>query len=384
VTRASFRPLALLLALVALVGLGCSDPVGPDNDTGQDPDSAVDPGDDAASPPDDTAVAMDAAGGPDVQGADVRGTDVVRGPDVSTPDAATAPGSLRVIVEPSDMGAALVTAINGARRSVHMTMYLMSYSNVIDALIARHRAGVDVRVVLNQTFPAGAGDNAATYSMLQSAGVPVVWAASTFTYTHAKCVLIDGREAWIMTMNAAYGAATGNREYLLVDDVAADVTALEGVFSADYAHTAAPAYSGPLVIAPINARAQLSALAGGARRSVDVEGEEWGDDALTMQLVSAARAGATVRVLLSNATATSQQTMNVATLRAAGVQVRVLATPYLHAKMMVVDAAHAYVGSENFTYYSIMSNREIGRLVDDATVVSTLERTFATDWAAGR
>src|SRR3954468_3121751 len=84
------------------------------------------------------------------------------GTDGGDPDAGTPPPadggtvvngiqattSVRIIVEPSDNAGALVAAINSAQSSVHMTMYLLSSSTVVNALTAKRRAGKEVKVLL--------------------------------------------------------------------------------------------------------------------------------------------------------------------------------------------------------------------------------------------
>src|ERR1700729_2736889 len=95
---------------------------------------------------------------------------------------ATTTSAVQIIVEPSDNAQALVNALKGATTSIHMTMYLLSSDAVIDALIAQKKAGLDVRVVLNQNFPDSSSSNASVFTQLQNAGVGVVWAPSSFTY----------------------------------------------------------------------------------------------------------------------------------------------------------------------------------------------------------
>src|SRR5262249_798769 len=135
--------------------------------------------------------------------------------------------SVTIEVEPSDKGAAVLAAINLATKSIHMEMYLLSDDFVINALVAKKNAGIDVRVILNQTFPDSAGSNTATYNQLKAAGVSVVWAPSGFQYTHAKTVVIDAKSALIMTMNLTQSSATQNREYIATDTDPADVADAE-------------------------------------------------------------------------------------------------------------------------------------------------------------
>src|SRR5688572_8889937 len=60
--------------------------------------------------------------------------------------------AVTIQIQPSDLGAALINAIRGAKTSVHMTMYLLTNDDAIDALGDLKQAGKDVKVVLNQKF----------------------------------------------------------------------------------------------------------------------------------------------------------------------------------------------------------------------------------------
>jgi phosphatidylserine/phosphatidylglycerophosphate/cardiolipin synthase-like enzyme len=291
---------------------------------------------------------------------------------------------VRVIVMPGDDGAALIAAINAATVSVHMTMYLLSDSGVMDALVARHKAGVEVKVILNQVVHSSGGaqtPNEKAFAALQAAGIPVVWAPSSFAITHEKTVVIDGATAWIMTMNAATASLRKNREYLAVDTTAADVTEAEAQFAADFAGTPFTP-SGSLVVAPVNARESLLALVNGAKTSLDIEAEELSDTAFTTAMCDAVGRSVTTRVVLSNRTASSAQKKAVTDLKTCGVQVGSLAHPYIHAKAIVVDKKRAYVGSANLTRDSLDRNRELGLITSAKAAVSPVAETVATDIAA--
>jgi phosphatidylserine/phosphatidylglycerophosphate/cardiolipin synthase-like enzyme len=289
--------------------------------------------------------------------------------------------AVSIIVEPSDDAQGLISAIEGAKTSVHMEMYLLSNSDVINALIARHQAGVDVKVILNKTFPStgsNAGSNASVYSQLQSAGVSVVWAPAGFTYTHEKGVIIDAATAWIMTMNATESSPTSNREYLAVDTDATDVAEAEAIFEHDYADQSYTP-KGKLVVSPTNSRTDLTALIGMATKSIDMEAEELTDTGIVGALETAAMRGVAVHVVMADATTTT----SAPALKTAGVKLVVYTNYYVHAKSIVVDGAYAYVGSENFSAGSLGYNRELGVLTDTASEVAKVATTTASDFAAG-
>jgi cardiolipin synthase A/B len=309
-----------------------------------------------------------------------------------------------ITVEPDGSGDAqgLLTAIQNAKAAVHMEMYLLSNSTYINALVSLHQKGIDVKVVLNETFPSGTSSsdtNASSYATLQSAGVGVHWAPTTTgfdSYTHEKAVIIDpgasAGQVWIMTMNLDTDAPKYNREYLAQDTGAADITEAEDIFEADYASTSITP-SGDLIVAPSpqnNAQPALLALINSATMSIDVEAEEYDSSgieaAVATALVTKAKAGVTVHVVLEDST-DSEQSTAVSALQAAGG--KVVGYAYsdtgldIHAKAIVVDGARAYVGSENLSGGSLGYNRELGVYFTDPTQVGKVATTIASDFSGG-
>jgi phosphatidylserine/phosphatidylglycerophosphate/cardiolipin synthase-like enzyme len=264
-----------------------------------------------------------------------------------------------------------------------MTMYLLSSTAIINALIAQHQAGHEVKVLLNQTFTGGAGSNSQVFSQLQGAGVDVRWAPSSFTLTHEKCVVIDTSTAWIMTMNAAQSSPTANREYLAVDTRPADVAEAEAIFQGDWANTT-PSTNGPLAVSPVNSRARVVALLDSSHTSVAIEAEELSDYMVVNSLVNARMMrSVSVKIVLSDITPTPAQTMAVMQLKTAGAQLVTTHTPYIHAKSAVVDGTQAFVGSENFTTGSYQYNRELGVFFNDATEIQKIITATNTDFSNG-
>ncbi len=290
--------------------------------------------------------------------------------------------NVTIIVEPSDNASALIAAIRAATRSVHMTMYILTNTSVINALIAQKNAGHEVQVVLNQTFPGGAGSNQAAFTQLQTAGVAVHWAPANFTLTHEKAVMIDGATAWIMTMNLANSSPSSNREYLAVDRDPEDVAQAEAIFAADFAGTAWTP-SGKLLVAPVNARASLVALIRSATATIDVEAEELSDSYVVNALAAAGDSGVRVQIVMCDNAPSPSQATAVANLKLHNVHLVSVATPYIHAKSIAVDGKVAYVGSENFTTSSLLYNRELGVLVSAPAEVQKVVTTTRADFARG-
>jgi cardiolipin synthase len=309
-------------------------------------------------------------------------------------DAALAPQQVSVVVKPNGRAdGEVIDAIKSATRTLRLYVYLLTDADVTAALVAKARAGVDVRVVLNKTFPVAGQDNQAVYDELVRGRVKVAWAPAGFVYSHAKVVVVDDRLAWIMTMNLTVSGSETNREYLVEDREAADVAEATAIFDADYGNRS---YfpTGSLIVSPNNSTQRLVALVERATARVDLEGESLSDTDVVNALVAAKRRGATVRVVLANdRSPTTAQRSAVLALKSAQVPVVAFGNesgggtrtvPYVHAKMILVDGREAYVGSANFTTNALDSNRELGLIVRDPASVASIGSTFEADFRGGR
>jgi phosphatidylserine/phosphatidylglycerophosphate/cardiolipin synthase-like enzyme len=308
------------------------------------------------------------------------------GPGVS----AATPTSTNVTIQiqPTDSGRQIEASIRAAKTSVHVTMYLLTDRTIIDALGDLKAAGKDVQVVLNKTFPPNGGDNSAAFATLQARGVPVAYASSAYTFTHAKTVIIDSEKVLVMTMNLTQTSAFHNREFIATDADPADVADCEKLFAADF--VGAPVnINGKLVVSPqttqpVDSRARLKALIDSAKTSLDVEVQALSDGALTDAIILAHRASVAVRVVLSGEPGRSPTELAmIAKLKAAGVPLKGVVTPYIHSKVVVVDGTKVFVGSQNFTPTALFRNREVGVVTEAPIEAKKVEDVIAKDFGAG-
>src|SRR5436305_2510744 len=92
---------------------------------------------------------------------------------------------VHVFVEPDAGEHPITDAINGAKKSVWIEIYLLTDRNVIRALEEAPNRGVDVRVML-EPHPFGGGSPARTMDQLRAAGAKVQESNPAFTLTHEK------------------------------------------------------------------------------------------------------------------------------------------------------------------------------------------------------
>jgi hypothetical protein len=301
---------------------------------------------------------------------------------VATSVPAHASSDLSLVILPDQGENAIYNFVNSATSSIDVTIYELNDTTLENDLVARQKAGVDVRVILDQ---AQKSYNTAAYNLLTAGGVGVVWSSTSFTYTHQKTISVNNDESYISTGNFDTKYYATSRDYGVFDTDANDVAAIVSVFNADYAHTSiTPSDGDDLVWSPTDSQTQLLALINGAQHSLDIEQEEFSDSTLVNAIVADENRGVTVRVVIEDP---SDYTSELNEVTAAGGKVTGYSSStgfYVHAKTVIADygfsTAKAFVGSENFSSGSLNDNRELGLITADSGVVSGLESTFTADF----
>ncbi|MGD0066813.1 MAG: putative Ig domain-containing protein [Streptosporangiaceae bacterium] len=295
---------------------------------------------------------------------------------------AQATSNLSLLILPDQGENAIYNFVNSATSSIDVTIYELKDTTLENDLVSREKAGVNVRVILDQ---AQKTYNTPAYNVLTAGGVGVTYSSTAFTYTHQKTITVNNAESYISTGNFDNTYYATSRDYGVFDTNASDVAAIVAVFNADYAKTSiTPSDGTDLVWSPTDSQTQLLALINGAKSTLDIEQEEFSDSTLVNAVVADAKRGVTVRVVLEDPSSYSSEVNEVT---AAGGKVTGYSSTtgfYIHAKTVIADyglsTAKVFVGSENFSSGSLNDNRELGLITTDSGVLSGLETTFTADF----
>ena len=283
-----------------------------------------------------------------------------------------------LIVLPDDGPNSILDEINHARKSIDLYVYLLPAVEVLTALSSAHERGVAVRVILERDPFGGGNSNQDAYDRLAAAGIAVRWSSDRFQFSHIKTFVVDQRVAVVMTLNLSWSALTRNREFAVVSTIPADVHEVTRLFEADWSGQPYRP-EGDFVTSPENSRDVFRTLIDNAGESIDIYAEVVRDADMRQRVIDAAGRGVTVRILVP-ANPTEDALSIYRELERAGVQVRLLADAYSHAKAIIVDSASAFVGSQNLTQTSLDKNRELGIVLTDRPNLDRLGAVFRSDW----
>ncbi|MFT5429979.1 MAG: phosphatidylserine/phosphatidylglycerophosphate/cardiolipin synthase-like enzyme [Myxococcota bacterium] len=154
--------------------------------------------------------------------------------------------SVQAFMGPEDnLDDRVLALIAGATTSVHVAMFQLNSSELVDALIDAHDSGINTVVILDQKFLAAGGAELD----LATAGVPLVLASNTateFAEMHSKLMIVDNEIVAMGSYNWTNLASFHNDEGLLIIDEPELVVRAAGKFAqmiTDY-HPGSPSLLG--------------------------------------------------------------------------------------------------------------------------------------------
>jgi hypothetical protein len=188
-----------------------------------------------------------------------------------------------------------------------------------------------------------------------------------------------------MTMNLSKVAMAENREFVVVERDPQRARVVQGIFDADWSYGEIDAaHLGSFVLSPINSRSQITKLIESAKRTVAIQIEIFFDPAIFDLLAKKQKQGVAVSVLLPSPKKIDFGLQTVAELRRRGItNIRFIKKPNPHCKLIIADNQQAYIGSINLSTNSMDNNRELGVILDDASIVSQLIQINMADWSKG-
>ena len=327
-----------------------------------------------------------------------------------------------VLIDGAETYASILDAVAAAQAHVHVLYYIFEPDEtgraLRDALLARARAGVKVRVLVDAVGSARARRRSDFFGPLLAAGAEVgawsplgpaaLWGRVLNFRNHRKIVIVDGRIGFCGGINIADEENTKLRPqgwrdtHLRLEGPC--VAQLQLVFLEDwcYAKGRAPQDPGLFPREPATTGELVQILDSGPDKEHETikaayfaaigvaSSRVWlttpyfiPDEAMSFALMAAALRGVDVRLLLptksDSRTVTAAGRSHYDGLLRSGVRIFEYQPRMLHAKTLVVDDWLGSVGTANFDNRSFRLNFEVAALVYGKQVAAALAAAFESD-----
>jgi cardiolipin synthase len=294
--------------------------------------------------------------------------------------------SHHLIVLPDDTAKPLIDALDGARRSVNIRMFLFTDPSMVEAVKAAERRGVKVRVMLNPARRDGSADNEETRKALEGTGVEVRDSSPKFALTHQKSMVIDESVGYVESLNWETRDLTQTRDYAVQTTHAPDVAEMLRCFDADWDQQPfKPDPASRLIWCPNNGRVRIAEFIDAARHTLWLQNERYQDTVIIERLVRAIERGVKVHIMARPPHNLKKGKLiegvgGLRIMRDVGAKVHRLKHLKLHGKMLVADDARAIIGSINLAPGSFDERRELAIETDAAHVLHRLNAITRQDW----
>jgi phosphatidylserine/phosphatidylglycerophosphate/cardiolipin synthase-like enzyme len=274
---------------------------------------------------------------------------------------------MKLIVEPDEGLAPVLTAIKQASKSIDVLIFRLDRIELAKALQTAVTRGVRVRTLTAHTNRGGSKFLRKLELDLLEGGVTVSRTADDLVRYHGKMMIIDGRILHVYGFNftaldiksRSFGVVTKNPKL---------VKEAQKLFEADFERQSYKSGAERFVVSPENSRERLTAFIKATRRQLLIYDPQMTDDAMLRLITSLIKAGIDVRII-----GKVEAKWAIKSEKFPGKR--------LHVRAMIRDGRRAFVGSQSLRRLELEKRREIGLVVTDERVVAQMKEVFDSDWA---
>ncbi|HLK27687.1 MAG TPA: phospholipase D-like domain-containing protein [Puia sp.] len=291
-----------------------------------------------------------------------------------------------LIVLPDDTGKEIIDAINSAEKSLLIKMFLFSDPDLVNAVIAAKKRGLEVRVMLNPARRNGEEENEDTRKLLEEVGIEVRDSNPDFVITHEKSMVVDKKIAFVKSLNWETKNLTETRDYAIITTRKHEVEEIILCFEADWERNHFdPGEHAYLIWCSNNGRTRIARFIDEAKHSLFIQNERFQDLVIIERIVRAASRGVKVHVMARPPHTLKMEKLveGVGGLRImedVGIKIHKLRHLKLHGKMLLADGCRAIIGSINLSPGSFDHRRELAIEVNDDAVIERLKKIAHFDW----
>ncbi|PID87606.1 hypothetical protein CSB07_00605 [Candidatus Gracilibacteria bacterium] len=273
----------------------------------------------------------------------------------------------------------IVKDIKSAQKRVFVEVYILTEKRIVEALKNAKIRGVDVRVILEKNLYKANNLNNKAFNYLKKNNVNIIWSnPENYSLNHTKLMIIDSK-AYISTGNFTHSSFFFNRDFFIYTKDKKVLNDLEEIFLIDFQYKKNLVYSHDLVLSPNYSREKFEKLFSSAEKSLKLYFQYIKDKDLEDLLIKKSLDGVDVEIVVSQKSF-NEDREEIDDLRSYGIKIYPIKKYKMHSKAILVDEKYLFIGSINFSTYSIDKNREIGILLKNEDIIKTFVNVFNQDF----
>lgn len=285
----------------------------------------------------------------------------------------------QIFVLPEDNNVVL-NFLEKATKSIDITIYLLSDRKVIEKLKKLNKNGISIRILLERKPFGGGSINYNTFNELSKTNIKIKYSNPDFTLTHAKYIIIDQKEVFIMTSNLTYSGLNNDRDFIFYTSDKNITIELNNIFENDFNYKKYKPKIDNLIISPDNSRIKIEGIINSAKKSIYIYAENINDSSFENLIIKKAKEGVKIKIILPDSKKLKDNIPKINKFKEYGIEIYNLKKPYQHSKILIIDENIMYIGSINFSYQSLDTNREVGIVSLDSNSINKILKVFNDDF----
>jgi cardiolipin synthase len=275
---------------------------------------------------------------------------------------------MKLIVQPDDGIAPIVTGIKQAKKTVDVLIFRLDRREIATALEQAVARGVHVRALTAHQNRGGTKSLRKLEMHLLEGGVTVSRTADDLVRYHGKMMIIDGRVLHVYGYNFTSLDIEKSRSFGVITKNPKLVAEAMKLFEADFERQPYTPGNDRFIVSPENARERLSAFIKGARKQLLIYDPKVSDDAMLKVIRDRMEAGVDVRVIGKVESKS-------------GIRSEKYPGKRLHIRAIIRDGSRAFLGSQSLRRLELEKRREVGVIITDERVILGMRKVFEEDWA---
>jgi phosphatidylserine/phosphatidylglycerophosphate/cardiolipin synthase-like enzyme len=275
---------------------------------------------------------------------------------------------MKLIVQPDEGVSSLLSGIDNARKSIEIAIFRFDHAEVKQALERAVDRGISVHALIANTSHGSDKDLRKLEMELLPTGIEVSRTSDDLLRHHYKFMVVDHRVLYLLTFNFTYLDIENSRSFGIVTEDNELVHEASKLFHADIKRQIYKGEHKDFIVSPINARHELSRFIKGAKKQLLIYDPEISDRPMIGLLRERARAGVEIRII--------GRVIKPSEELDAGRLMRIR----FHTRTIIRDRREAFLGSQSLREAELDRRRELGLIVNDHAVVTSVLRVFERDW----
>lgn len=267
--------------------------------------------------------------------------------------------------------------IDNAKNEIFFEVYMFTEKRILQSLINAKKRWVTVKVILEKNPYKSENANNKNFEELKKNWVEVVWSNTKNYYlNHSKFFIIDDLTI-ISTWNLTYSTFTENRDFLVFSYDKNILEKLKQTFLNDFSWKKLDVYDENLVVSPNFSRIKLEKMISESQKNIKIYIQYLNDKSLNNLLVKAKKErNIEIEIIIDQKNFDAE---NTNFLKNNWIKIIPFNWKTMHSKVILIDEKYLFIGSENFSDYSLDKNREMWILLRDEKNISKVLEIFKKD-----